>query len=281
MSRVRIAHLSDPHFGTLLEGSEDGLVRSLHDLKPSLILLTGDITQRARRSQFRAAKAFTERLNGTRIIAVPGNHDIPLFNIFARLFWPYRGFQKLFKDRTEKDVFHQGVQVIGLNSTSRWRHVQGDFNIPRIEKRFRAPHPEAKVRIAAFHHPMDCAKHVDDKNLLRGREAAYRVFERAQVDLVVGGHIHDPFVNLSNDRFPNGRRTMVFAVAGTCLSWRTRAGAPNSFNLIDIETSGDPHIILTRYDRDGDFNFKPIRASHFRRGPDGNWNRANAEDLTL
>lgn len=263
MSFVRIAHLSDPHFGTLNEGIEDHLLRSLEEQEPNLVLLTGDITQRARRAQFRAAKKFTRRLSMP-IIAVPGNHDIPLYNVFARIFYPYWGFKKLFKNQLEKDFFHGDIQVIGLNSTSRWRHVQGDFSLPRIRARFEA-HNKCKIRIAAFHHPMDCAQHVDDKNLLRGREETMQIFDHAKVDLIVGGHIHDPFVTLSDRRYPNIQRRMILTVAGTCLSWRTRAGAPNSFNLIDVDTKDVPRIKITRMDLTSSRGFEAKEVYQFHR----------------
>ncbi len=265
MSRLRIAHLSDPHFGTVLPGVKEGLIATLAELKPDLILLTGDITQRARASQFAEAKTFTHCLLPVPAIAVPGNHDIPLFNIFARVLHPYRGFKTLFKDQLEKDFVYGDVVVTGLNSTSKWRHVQGDFDLRRLEQRLQENQAPAKVRIAAFHHPMDCAKPSDEGNLLRGRKRAMELFEKYAIDLTVGGHIHDPFAALSSNRYPEVRRTMVIGVAGTCLSWRTRPGAPNSFNLIEVETSEAPTLSVNRYDQRADRRFTLERESRFRR----------------
>jgi 3',5'-cyclic AMP phosphodiesterase CpdA len=269
MSVLNIAHLSDPHFGTINDGVAEGLLRSLQRIAPSLVLLTGDITQRARHSQFQGAKEFTHKLKPTPVIAVPGNHDIPLLNLPARLFYPYRGFKRLFKDQLEKDFIHGDVQVYGLNSTSRWRHIQGDFNIERIKKRFRGPPSKCKVRVVAFHHPVDCFRDTDEKNLLKGREPAMKVFSEAGIDLVLGGHIHDPFVTLSNRRYPGLARPMIVAVAGTCTSWRTRRNAPNSFNLIEINTDSDPRISIIRYDIRSDFDFVPVTENHFIKTSEG------------
>lgn len=270
MSVLRIAHLSDPHFGTIHPNVEQGLVRTLRNLKPSLILLSGDITQRARASQFRAAKQFTHLLDPIPFIAVPGNHDIPLLNVFARLFHPYRGFKELFKDQLERDFRHGDVQVIGLNSTSRWRHVQGDFDHERLERRLAAAVTGAKVRIAVFHHPMDCPKPVDEKNLLRGREKVIALLDKYKVDLVMGGHIHDPLAALSDRRYPALSRKLVIAVAGTCTSWRTRKNAPNSFNLIDVNTGGDqPRLTISRHDIAKDCGFVPVSEASFVRGQTG------------
>ena len=269
MSTLKIAHLSDPHFGTILPGVREGLIASLMDINPDLILLTGDITQRARRWQFREAKEFTHQLPDTDLIAVPGNHDIPLLNFLVRLFDPYRGFKKYFKDQLERDHFHGDVVVAGLNSTSRWRHVQGDFNLQRLENRLKSVQPRAKVLIAAFHHPMDCRRPQDEKNLLCSREGAISLFDRYEVDLMIGGHIHDPYVTLSKVRYPNTRRNMVIGVAGTCTSWRTRADSPNSFNLIEVDTRSTPRIVFSRFDQRENKRFTMEHVHKFSR-PDAN-----------
>lgn len=271
MSFLRIAHLSDPHFGTILPGVKEGLLATLRDLQPDLVLITGDITQRARRSQFRAAKEFTHEMNPVPMIAVPGNHDIPLFNIFMRAFDPYHGFKKLFKDQLEKDHVFGDVLVTGLNSTSKWRHIQGDFNLKRVERRLIENKTKAKVHIAAFHHPMDCIKPQDEKNLLVTREETIQLFDTHCVDLMVGGHIHDPYVTLSKVRYPYTKRNMLIGVAGTCTSWRIRPGAPNSFNLIEVDTKGTPQIEITRYDQRRDLRFEILRTHRFIRRDETGW----------
>lgn len=257
MSVVRIAQISDPHFGTIREGVREGLAETLRTLSPNLVLITGDITQRARRRQFQQAYEFCQSLQPIPVFALPGNHDIPLFNVFARFFSPYGGFRKHFQNKLEMDWSHGGVQLTCLNSTSRWRHVQGDFDLERIEGRLRVKEPATQFRIAALHHPMDCPKETDEKNLLKGRVKTMEIFERAGIDLVLGGHIHDPYVTLSEDRYPEVKRRMILAVAGTCLSWRIRKDAPNSFNLIEIGTQLESSVSITRYDIGADKLFRP------------------------
>jgi 3',5'-cyclic AMP phosphodiesterase CpdA len=272
MSRLRIAHLSDSHFGTIKNGVREGLIETLKELKPDLILLTGDITQRARAQEFKEASDFVNQLKPTPLIAVPGNHDLPVYNIFRRLFSPYYSFKTLFKDQLEKDFVYGDVVVKGLNSTSRWRHIQGDFNLRRLDRRLREKKVQAKVHIAAFHHPMDCAKVQDEKNLLQQKEDAIELFAHHQIDLIIGGHIHDPYVNLSTQRYPNTQRSMIIGVAGTCTSWRTRSGAPNSFNLIDVETQHQfPRIIFSRYDQRADLRFTVENVKAFSRKSDTGW----------
>lgn len=273
MGFLRIVHLSDPHFGTTQKNVIHGLLKVLNEIQPALVLLTGDITQRARANQFRAAKVFIDQLTPATVIAVPGNHDIPLINIFARLFQPYRGYKSIFKQKLEQNfVLEKDIVINCLNSTSRWRHIQGDFSDSYLEKQFEDDFSHCKVHIAAFHHPMDCAKHIDDKNLLKGRNSAISFFERHHVDIIVSGHIHDPYVNLSRGRYPHIQRNMIISVAGTCLSSRTRAGAPNSFNLIEVETNETPTITLIRFDMDLNFQFKQKEIYRFRRDLKLSWN---------
>jgi len=271
VSVLKIAHLSDPHFGTILPGVREGLLATLRNLKPDLILLTGDITQRARRTQFRGAKHFTHEMKPTPVIAVPGNHDIPLYNAMARFFYPYWGFKNLFKDQLEKDFVFGDVLVTGLNSTSKWRHVQGAFDLARLERRLEEHKDKPKVHIAAFHHPMDCAKPVDEKNLLKENDKVIDIFDRHGVDLMISGHIHDPYVTLSKVRYPNTKRSMIIGVAGTCLSWRTRKGAPNSFNWIEVDTTNTPRLSFTRYDQRDDMLFTVESAHHFQRPDNSGW----------
>ncbi len=275
MSVVRIAHLSDPHFGTIAPGVQDGLLETLLTLKTDLVLLTGDITQRARHRQFAQAHRFAENIREilpeSAVIAVPGNHDIPLFNIFGRFFDPYRGFRKVFKFVPEKDFRRGDIVITALNSTSRWRHVQGDLSPKRTEERLKQKEQNAKIRIVAFHHPMDCRQPHDEKNLLKNRDQIFKLFESHQIDLVVGGHIHDPFVRLSNQRYPDGQRSMVLSVAGTCLSRRIRPGAPNSFNFIEADTGSNvPRLTISRYDVRADLRFTPEKVSHFQRSDSEN-----------
>jgi 3',5'-cyclic AMP phosphodiesterase CpdA len=272
MSLLRVAHLSDPHFGTIRMGVGEGLLNILREVQPALILLTGDITQRARVDQFKAAKYFIDQIGSAAVIAVPGNHDISLENIYERIFHPYKGYENIFKQKLDQNIVLKDLCITCLNSTSRWRHIQGDFQHSYLEKQFQENYSHCKVRIVAFHHPMDCAKHIDDKNLLKGRNDAIALFDRHNVDMVVGGHIHDPYVNLSSARYPHIQRKIILSVAGTCLSSRTRSGAPNSFNLIDINTDLIPKITLTRFDMDSTFHFMQKEIYDFSRDSTLSWN---------
>lgn len=272
MTSITIAHLSDSHFGRLNDGAEAAMVRCLHRIKPELVLLSGDITQRARRDQFLAAREFVQRLTPITTFAVPGNHDIPLFNLPVRLISPYFGFHRYFQPRREAQFTFGDISITGLNSTSKWRHIQGALSLKRIRPPLERAHRHTGIRIVAIHHPMDCAKHVDEKNLIKNRDDVASVLAELGTDLILSGHIHDPYVSLSDARYPNLQRRMIIAVAGTCLSSRTRSGQPNSFNLIKIDTARDSSIKITRMDLapDGEFKASAHAPASFERR-DGGW----------
>ena len=271
MSRLRIAHLSDPHFGTILPGVREGILSTLLDLQTDLVLFTGDISQRARKTQFLEALDFAQKCERP-LITVPGNHDIALFNVFERFFDPYRGFRRIFKYRLEKDLLKGDVLISGLNSTSRWRHIQGELDTDRLETHLCKKQGNAKIHIVAFHHPMDCAKTTDEKNLLKNRDQVIPILAQHNVDLILGGHIHDPTITLSKKRYPQEPRSMVIGVAGTCLSWRTRPGAPNSFNLIETDTTKDvPRLTITRYDQRDNLRMTPEQVHCFSRHDTDGW----------
>lgn len=273
MSNLRIVHLSDPHFGTILPGVQEALVGCVKELSPGLVILTGDITQRARGREFRAARGFVESLGTVPFIGLPGNHDIPLTNLLRRIFRPYEGYKRLFVNYLEKDHHHGDVRVTGLASTSRWRHVQGNLNLNHVQDRLvqQGKQSKAKVHIVAFHHPMDCRQHQDEKNLLKGREGAIELFERNGVDLIIGGHIHDPFLSLSTERYPFSKRAMILGVAGTCLSSRTRSGASNSFYVVDVDTKGLPQITIGKFELNSKLQFIQTRVTGYDRDQFGNW----------
>lgn len=264
MSLTRIVHISDPHFGTTTDQKISALVEKIKELKPDAIALSGDITQRAHHNQFFAAKEFCQSLADFKIVAVPGNHDIPLFNLPARALLPYFHFKNTFGFPLNSQLNLGVVELLGLNTTHPKRHIQGELyhrEILRLSN-FTA---KAKVRIVMFHHPLDCAQKTDEKNLLINGQDALPHLEKAQVDIVLSGHIHDPLARLSSDRYPQGQRPMVLAVAGTCLSSRTRSGAPNSFNFLEISNLENLDLKIVRYDLTNAGQFQPLSEVQFRR----------------
>jgi 3',5'-cyclic AMP phosphodiesterase CpdA len=229
-----LLQISDPHFGTEQPPVVAALLELARHLKPDLVLLSGDITQRARRDQFAAAAAFVAQLPPAPVLAIPGNHDIPLFNIAARLFTPYANFQRAFGD--ELEPFHDGehMLVIGVNTTRPRRHKDGEVSEEQIESvatRLRSARAH-QLRVVVVHQPVHVIRVEDLKNLLHGHEHAVMSWSAAGADLIVGGHIHLPYVRPLSDHFADLPRRVWAVQAGTAVSHRVRHEAPNSVNVI-------------------------------------------------
>ena len=232
-----LLQVSDPHFGTERAPAVAALERLAHEQRPDVLLLSGDITQRATRAQFDAARAFALRLRVPVLIAIPGNHDIPLFDIASRLFAPYARFRRAFGHTLEPQYEDDAVLVLAVNTTRWWRHEDGELSaaqVERVARRVEQAGP-AQLRIVVVHQPVAVTRPEDRANVLHGAEAAVRRWSAAGVDLVVGGHIHLPFVLPLRERWPELPKPVWAVQAGTAVSDRVRADAGNSVNLIRVE----------------------------------------------
>lgn len=227
---TRILHLSDTHFGTERKAVVEAVLDLARSLAPDLVVLSGDITQRARRGQFTAARRFIERLS-LPVLAVPGNHDIPLFNVFARALNPYGNYKRALGPILEPVFENDGVLAIGVNTTRPKRRKDGeisDAQIARVAQRLRQARP-GQLRIVVAHHPVRAKVESDLSNLLIGRERALAAWSQAGIDLVLGGHIHLPYVlPLTAASAPAG----WIVQAGTTCSHRVRGSVPNSLGVI-------------------------------------------------
>lgn len=229
-----LLHISDTHFGTEQPEVVDALLRLTDTHRPELVVLSGDVTQRARRAQFRAAREFVDRLNTPRTLVIPGNHDIPLFNLAARLFWPYANYLREFA--SVSDVHDSTrLRVIALNTTRASRHKNGVLSHEQVEQvvaQLRQARP-GQLRVVVTHQPIAVERAEDEHDRLRGplREALQRWAE-AGADLVLGGHIHLPYVMPLFNTTTRLKRRMWAVQAGTAVSKRVREGIPNSVNLI-------------------------------------------------
>lgn len=231
-----LLHLSDTHFGTEQAAVTEALLALTQQQRPELLVLSGDITQRARPAQFRAARDFMTRLN-TPFVAIPGNHDIPLFNLWARYHRPYAGHVAAFGETLEPVHDGPSWKVVCVNTTRAWRHKHGevsDLQIERVSAHLSQASAE-QLRVVVVHQPVAVTRPEDQVNLLRGRTAALERWAEAGADLILGGHIHLPFVA----SLPGLARPVWAVQAGTAVSSRVRKGAPNSVNLLRWMNTSD------------------------------------------
>ena len=232
-----LLQISDTHFGTEVPQVVEALAVLAARQKPDLVVLSGDITQRARPDQFRAAKSFVDRL-GAPVLTIPGNHDIALFNVWERLARPYARYAKEFGADLEPVHSCPNLLVIGVNTTRAWRHKNGEVSaaqVHRVAQLLSAARPQ-QLRVVVVHQPVAVVQAEDQPDLLRGYAEATRVWSAAGADLVMGGHIHLPYTLV----LPGLARRLWAVQAGTAVSSRTRPGVPNSVNILRWgEASGE------------------------------------------
>ncbi|MEO8249133.1 MAG: metallophosphoesterase [Burkholderiales bacterium] len=224
-----LLQISDTHFGTEQPPVVAALLALAAQQRPDLVVLSGDVTQRARPAQFRAAHGFVRQL-GIPLVAVPGNHDIPLYDLFTRLVRPYARFRSVFGNDIEPVHGAGDLLVVCVKTTRRYRHVNGEVSSEQVERVAArlAKATARQLRIVVVHQPVAVLRESDAHDLLRGCGAALKAWSAAGCDLVLGGHIHLPYVIELHQ--PTGS---IWAVqAGTALSSRVRGGIGNSINIL-------------------------------------------------
>ncbi len=252
-----LLQVSDPHFGTERPQVVEALVQLALAQRPEVLLLSGDITQRATRAQFAAARSFVQRLQVPQVVALPGNHDIPLWHLPLRLLRPYARYREAFGDVLEPSLDTEALLLMAVNTTRWWRHEDGQLSaaqVARVARRLAQARPGQR-RVVVVHQPLVVTRPEDEKNRLHGHAAALQAWGEAGVDLIVGGHIHLPFVT----PLPAGGWAVQ---AGTAVSHRVRHPAGNSVNFIRIEPAVAVRAVVERWDHDAAAGRFVLREQH-------------------
>jgi 3',5'-cyclic AMP phosphodiesterase CpdA len=261
---VRLAHISDLHYGADDPVVAAGLRSDIAAQDVGQILVSGDLTMRARRRQFRKARALLDSL-GPPWTSVPGNHDLPLDRVLIRALRPLRAYQQWISDDPEPLVRRDGVLVLGL-STGRPYFWKGGLidrrQVARICTAFAAPAP---LKILMVHHPVFRSVQRPNEKIVRGVEPALRAAAAAGVDLVLCGHDHvQAHVDLYLSR-PFLGRHMLGVMCGTSVSKRLRGGESQSYNIIELDD--DRLRLRVRHWRDG--GFRELSVTEWTRAANG------------
>jgi 3',5'-cyclic AMP phosphodiesterase CpdA len=262
-----VVHLSDIHFGRVDPRLVAPLLETVRALSPDLVAVSGDLTQRARRGQFAQARAFLQKLPGPRLV-VPGNHDVPLFNLATRFLSPLASYRRYIESNLEP-VFEDGeVTAVGLNSARALPfHGGGRLNeaqVTRAAARLRSAPPGA-VKIVVTHHPFDLPEGHGDEHLIGRSGMAMERLAEVGADLFLAGHLHVSHVGQSAERYRIAGHSALVVQAGT-LSTRGR-GEVNSFNVLRLAR---PHITVERYTwSEPDGTFVASSNATFAHAPDG------------
>ncbi len=232
----KIVHLSDIHFGTADHAVADIVVEKINEIGPDVLVVSGDLTQRAKSKEFRQARAFLDRLPGPQIV-IPGNHDVPLYNVFNRFFRPLDKFKRhITNDLTPAYVDDQ-IAIIGINTARSMTIKGGRINEDQIKDiRSHMRGLDAKMlKIVVTHHPFDLPEGADENDIVGRAEKAVGLIAECGGDVLLSGHLHVSNIETTAKRYKleNGRTALVVQ-AGTATSVRVR-GEVNSFNVIEFE----------------------------------------------
>ena len=262
-----IVHLSDLHFGRVDPSLVTPLVESIRGLAPDLVAVSGDLTQRARRSQLEQARAFLAQL-AFPLLVVPGNHDVPLFNLAARFLDPVRGYRHHIARDLEPVYQDDEVIAVGLNSARSFPFYGGgrlsEVQAARAAAQLTAA-PADAVRIIVTHHPFDLPEGHGDQYLIGRSDMAMRRLAAAGADLFLAGHLHLSHVGHTSNRYQIAGHSALVVQAGT-LSTRGR-GEVNTFNVLRLAR---PRITIERYSwHDAGRAFQPSWSGTFQHTPEG------------
>jgi 3',5'-cyclic AMP phosphodiesterase CpdA len=240
-----LLHLSDLHFGRIDERLLAPLRQAVARIKPDLVVVSGDLTQRARSEQFRTAKSFLNSLPSPQII-VPGNHDVPMHNPIARFFYPLAGYRRHFSYDAEPYYQDEEIAVLGLNSSRSLTIQHGRLNDRQIERLvtvFRTV-PASVTKILVCHHPFSLPPGDETNRVVGGAARVLAAMAACRADAVLSGHLHTTHVGCTALEEGESGWAVLLSQAGTATSTRLR-GQEASFNVLRVRPKlieFQPHV---------------------------------------
>jgi 3',5'-cyclic AMP phosphodiesterase CpdA len=269
-----IVHLSDLHFDWIDKSIIEPVIKTVTELSPDVVVVSGDLTQRARSSQFVEAKEFLDRLPSPQII-VPGNHDVPLYNVFSRFMQPLDKYKRYITDDLTPFYSDEEVAILGINTARSLTIKYGRVNegqIAAIREKL-CPFPEEVTKINVTHQPFDLPEGHDEDELVGRAQLAMEAIANCGADVLLAGHLHVSHTGHSSARYKIAGHSALIVSAGTATSIRHR-GEVNSFNVVRVK---HPYINVERLAWQPEQRaFTPSSTEHFRHSPDG-WTRVPDE----
>jgi 3',5'-cyclic AMP phosphodiesterase CpdA len=229
-----LVHLSDLHFGRVDEALLGPLRDCIGAIAPHLVVVSGDLTQRAHQEQFAQARAFLDTLPEPQLV-VPGNHDVPM-QPFKRFINPLKHYKRHITGDLEPFYADEEIAVAGVNTARSFTIKDGRINqeqVALLTQRFNDLDAHV-TRVVVTHHPFDLPEHKDKDDLVRRASMAMRAFADCGADILLSGHMHLSHAGSTAARYALGGYAALTIQAGTATSTRGR-GEANSFNTIYID----------------------------------------------
>ena len=263
-----IVHLSDIHFGRFDNALTAPLLAAIHALKPDLVIISGDLTQRARPHQFEQARAFLDQIERP-LLVVPGNHDIPMLNLAERVLDPLRRYRRYVTTDLAPVFADDEMMVVGINSARgvAARSGGGRVNMRQVDgaAALFATASAAATKIVVTHHPFDLPEGHSPHHLIGRAHPAMRKLAAAGADLFLAGHLHRSHVSGTAARYKIAGHCALVVQAGT-LSTRLRRER-NTFNVIRVAR---PKTSIEHHTWDPEQRtFSKSSAAEYRHGADG------------
>ena len=235
-----ILHISDVHFGPPhLPRLSEGVLEFVERHRPSVVVVSGDLTQRARPEQFQAARRFVDRFPVPTLV-VPGNHDVPLYRVFERALQPFRAYREHFAPELEPIYRDDELLIVGINTAFNWTFKDGRIKLARLLEvgEIFAAAPESVLKVAVAHHHLIPPPNFGTQRVLANAYEAIDLFSSVGVDHILSGHLHQAYIGNSEEFYPKGRPPVVILHSGTTTSNRGRAGERerNTCNWIAADT---------------------------------------------
>src|SRR3954452_2322650 len=243
-----VVHISDLHFGYNDPLLAKKLCETVNEIRPDVLVISGDLVEHATVEEFQLAREYLSQLPKPQIV-VPGNHDLPFYNLWRRWTEGLKLYRQIITGNPEPMFVDDELAIIGADSAHLFPVKGGRITAGQLDAlvdRFSKFAPTL-IRILVTHHPFDLPE-PSNPHLLIGhsRRAVTRL--APVVDILLAGHVHLSSSGSTSTRYKLEGAAMVFVQAGTAISDRNK-GEANSFNMLQVghTEGGEKQARISRY----------------------------------